>query len=77
MILSIVSLISITTSCSLSSEIELVPFEARNFIVQYLPNGNVEMKPDILQAHFDLLIKAIILKKENVILRKKLSGEIE
>jgi len=35
------------------------------------------MKPDILQAHFDLLIKAIILKKENVILRKKLSGEIK
>ena len=73
-LLSICFLISIGVSCRPSSEVRLVPFEARNFIVRYLPNGNVEMKPDILQAHFDLLIKAFVLKAENTLLKKKLAG---
>lgn len=66
-------MISTGASCQTSSEIELVPFEARNFIVQFLPNGNVEVKSDFIQAHFDLLIKAVILKKENTILKNKLA----
>lgn len=74
LILSIVCLINTGTSCRTSSEIQLVPFEARNFLVRYLPNGNVEMKPDILQAHFDLMMKAVILKLENKMLKDKLAG---
>jgi hypothetical protein len=77
LILSIVCLINIGTSCRTSSEIQLVPFEARNFIVQYLPNGNVEMKPDILQAHFDLMLKAVILKKRCEFLQAIINKERE
>ena len=73
LILSIVYMISIGASCRTSSEVELVPFESRNFIVQFLPNGNVEVKADFIQAHFDLLIKAVILKKENTILKNRLA----
>lgn len=72
-ILSIAFMISIGTCCQTSSEVELVPFESRNFIVQFLPNGNVEVKADFIQAHFDLLIKAVILKKENSMLKERLS----
>lgn len=32
------------------------------------------MKPDILQAHFDLMMKAVILKLENKMLKNKLAG---
>ena len=74
LILSIVCLINTGTSCRPSSEVQLVPFESRNFIVQFLPNGNVEVKPDFLQAHFDLLIKATVLKLENKMLKNKLAG---
>ena len=74
LILSTACLINPGTSCRPSSEVQLVPFEARNFIVRYLPNGNVEMKPDFLQAHFELLTKAFILKAENTLLKKKLAG---
>ena len=73
-LLSICLLISIGASCFRSPEVELVPFEARNFLVRYLPNGNLEMKPDIMQAHFDLLIKAMVLKLENTMLKNKLAG---
>lgn len=73
-LLSISLLISIGISCLPSSEVQLVPFEANNFIVQYLPNGNLEVKPDLIQAHFDLLIKAMVLKVENKMLKNKLAG---
>lgn len=71
MILSICSLISTGTSCR-KPEIQLIPFEARKFIVQYLDNGNVEVKKDFLLAHWELLYKSMALKLENKILRKKL-----
>jgi hypothetical protein len=40
----------------------LVPFEANNFIIQKLENGNYEVKPDFLLAHFELLVKARTLQ---------------
>lgn len=43
-------------------DIELVPFESRKFVIEYLEDGNVVVKPDMLLAHFELMIKAMTLK---------------
>ncbi len=61
MILLICFLISTGLSCK-KPEIQLVPFESRKFVIEYLPDGNVVVKPDMLLAHFELMVKALILE---------------
>ena len=61
LILLIIFLINTGLSCK-KSEIQLVPFESRKFIIEYLPDGNVVVKPGMLLTHFELMVKALTLK---------------
>ena len=61
LILSISFLISITPSCS-KSQIEFVPFESHKFIIQKLPNGNYEVKPDMIIEYQKVLLTGIKYK---------------
>jgi len=78
-ILSICCLISITNGC-LKSEPEIIPFEANQYIIQKLPNGNLEVKPDFIFTHFKVLQTAVAYKaKYEILLKeyKKITGGME
>jgi hypothetical protein len=61
LILLILSLTSIMQSC-LKSQVEFVPFESNSHLIQKLPNGNWEVKADMIIDYQKVLLTGIKYK---------------